>query len=39
MVLAHAIIVFGAKYILPKGWEEKKIKELMKKDNQQTKYE
>lgn len=40
VVLAHALLVFGSKYILPKGWEERKLKELMKKEKQQTtKYE
>lgn len=33
-VLGHAIIIFGAKYVLPKDWEEKKFKKLMKKPNE-----
>ncbi|MHA3788762.1 2TM domain-containing protein [Flavobacterium hauense] len=32
-VLANAIILFGAKYVLPKGWEEKKFRKLMDKQN------
>ena len=41
VVLAHGLLVFGSKYILPKGWEERKLKELMKaeKKHQTTKYE
>lgn len=38
-VLAHGIFVFGAKYVLPKGWEEKQFKKLMNKEKQQNKYE
>lgn len=38
-VLAHGLFVFGAKYILSKSWEEKKLKELINKQNQHNKYE
>ena len=38
-VLAHGLYVFGAKYILPKSWEEKKLKELINKQNQHNKYQ
>lgn len=39
-VLAHALLVFGAKYILPKSWEDKQYQKLLNKENQQTtKYE
>ncbi len=31
-VLAHAIATFGSRYVLPKGWEERKIKKLMYKE-------
>lgn len=39
-VLANAINLFGGKYLLPKKWEERKLKEIMNKENQSiTKYE
>lgn len=39
-LLANAIILYGEKYVLPKKWEERKLKELMNKRNQQIiKYE
>jgi hypothetical protein len=39
VVLAHALLVFGAIYILPKDWEEKELRKLMDKEKQITKYE
>lgn len=33
-VLAHGVYVFGAKYFLPKDWEEKQMKKLIEKDKQ-----
>lgn len=38
-VAAHGIFVFGAKYILPKEWEEKQFKKLMGKEKKHNKYE
>ena len=35
-VLAHGLFVFGAKYILPKDWEEKQIKKLMSKNKKES---
>lgn len=31
-LLAHGLFVFGAKYILPKGWEERMMKKIMSKN-------
>lgn len=40
LVLANAINLYGQKYMLPKKWEERKMKELMNNENQTiTKYE
>ena len=33
-VAGHGMAVFGYRYILPKGWEERKINEMVQKDNQ-----
>jgi O-antigen ligase len=39
-VLSNAFILYGEKYILPKKWEERKLKEFMEKEKHQiTKYE
>lgn len=38
-VLAHGLLVFGAKFILPKGWEEKELKKLMDKEKSTRRYE
>ncbi|MHA3788761.1 2TM domain-containing protein [Flavobacterium hauense] len=39
-LLANAVILYGEKYMLPKSWEERKLKEFMSKQNQTTiKYE
>lgn len=38
-VLANAIILFGTKYIMPKGWEEKKFRKLMDKQKKSDRYE
>lgn len=35
-VLAHGLFVFGAKYILPKDWEEKQIKKIMSKNKKES---
>jgi magnesium-transporting ATPase (P-type) len=39
ILAAHAIFLFGPQYLLPKGWEEKKLKKLMEKEEQKNKYE
>jgi len=39
VVLAHGLLVFGAKFILPKGWEERELKKLMDKEKNTRRYE
>jgi O-antigen ligase len=40
LVLSNAIVLYGGKYVLPKEWEERKLKEFIDKQNQKiTKYE
>ena len=39
LVMANAINLYGKKYILPKKWEERKLKELMENSQSIIKYE